>query len=91
MLIVKQPPFSYMKSSLIFISYFRRLYKGTLPSLVTSSYLLRKFTFNDCHYDKNCVLHIMLTFAMTHIHTGLWLRTGCVTNTQVSFFERTGF
>ena len=24
-------------------------------------------------------------------HTGLWLRTGCVTNAQVSFFERTGF
>ena len=26
-----------------------------------------------------------------NIHTGLWLRTGCVTNAQVSFFERTGF
>ena len=64
MLIVKQPPFSYMKNSLIFISYFRRLYKGTLPSLVTSSYLLRTFNFNDCHYDKNCVLHIIVTFAM---------------------------
>ena len=24
-------------------------------------------------------------------HTGLWLRTGCVTNAQVSVFERTGF
>ena len=24
-------------------------------------------------------------------HTGLWLRTGCVTNAQVSFFGRTGF
>ena len=26
-----------------------------------------------------------------HYHTGLWLRTGCVTNAQVSFSERTGF
>ena len=28
---------------------------------------------------------------MTLDHTGLWLRTGCVTNAQASFFERTGF
>ena len=26
-----------------------------------------------------------------YVYTGLWLRTGCVTNAQVSFFERTGF
>ena len=52
---------------LFLLLYFRRSYKGTLPFLVTSSYLVRKFNFNDCHYDKNCVLHIMLTFAMTHI------------------------
>ena len=52
---------------LILFLYFRRSYKGTLPSLVTSSYPVRKFSFNDYHYDKNCVLHIMLTFAMTHI------------------------
>ena len=26
-----------------------------------------------------------------YTHTGLWLRTGCVTNAQVSVFERTGF
>ena len=29
---------------------------------MTSLYLVRKFNFNDCHYEKNCVLHIMLTF-----------------------------
>ena len=52
---------------LILFLYFRRSYKGILPSLVTSSYPVRKFSFNDYHYDKNCVLHIMLTFAMTHI------------------------
>ena len=29
--------------------------------------------------------------SMQSINIGLWLRTGCVTNAQVSFFERTGF
>ena len=66
---VTTPIFLYKVSEwpLILFLYFRRSYKGTLPSLVTSSYPVRKFSVNDYHYDKNCVLHIMLTFAMTHI------------------------
>ena len=31
------------------------------------------------------------SFDIDFNHTGLWLRTGCVTNAQVSVFERTGF
>ena len=69
MLVFVTTPFFLYKVSewpLILFLYFRRSYKGTLPSLVTS-YPVRKFSFNDYHCDKNCVLHIMLTFAMTHI------------------------
>ena len=41
-------------------------------------------------YGEICVIIHKLSL-LPLIHTGLWLRTGCVTNAQVSFFERTGF
>ena len=67
LIFVTTPIFLYKNGPYFLFLYFRRSYKGTLPFLVTSSYLVRKCNFNDCHYDKNCVLYIMLTFAMTHI------------------------
>ena len=67
LIFVTTPIFLYKEWPLFLFLYFRRSYKGTLLFLVTSLYLVRKFNFNECRYEKNCVLHIMLTFAMTHI------------------------
>ena len=50
-------------------------------SILAASACLLKV--GSCSNDDNFV-HICF-------HTGLWLRTGCVTNAQVSVFERTGF
>ena len=63
---VTQPHLHIERMALIFIFIFPQIILRFITFLVTS-YLVRKFNFNDCHYDKNCVLHIMLTFAMTHI------------------------
>ena len=44
------------------------------------------------YFFSDCNLNHTYFFLFGHNdHTGLWLRTGCVTNAQVSFFERTGF
>ena len=41
---------------------------------------------------KGVIWKIITKFLLLPLlHTGLWLRTGCVTNAQVSFFGRTGF
>ena len=45
----------------------------------------------DTNVDGFGRQHSYTVFIRLYEHTGLWLRTGCVTNAQVSVFERTGF
>ena len=61
------PIFLYKEWPFLLFLYFRRSYKGTFTLLSNIIISSAEFLLYDCHYDKNCVLHIMLTFATTHI------------------------
>ena len=55
---------------------------SSIPPLIRSSDSFSGNFLNLSDSVKNSI---------NKFHTGLWLRTGCVTNAQVSVFERTGF
>ena len=61
LIFVTTPIFLYKEWPLLLFLYF---YVTFLSDIIISSAEVLPY---DCHYDKNCVLHIMLTFAMTHI------------------------